>query len=195
MVYKLPLMAGCGVIPMGNGCDCACECKELKLTKVQDVANRATYDPATGVLNLPPAIVARRQQVALGIYAPPLVWMQVAGLEQIVVDTTGGMMAPVGQDDRLVIPRNGHFNLQVHAQVEAESDGVLFLRMVVQGARGFSRTVTAPVVAGLIGGADSASPASPRTAGDVVRVEMMTTCPTGAVINTASISAEYIEGT
>jgi hypothetical protein len=194
MFYKLPLMRGCGVIPMGN-CTCACDCLELQLTKNQDVDNRATYDPATGILNLPPAIVARRQQVALGIFVPPLTWVAVVGLDRIVVDTTAGMMAPVALDDRLVMPRNGHFNLAVHGQAESESDGVLFLRMVVEGANGFQRTVTAPVVAGVLGGADAESQTSPRMTGDIVRIEMLTTCPTGMVVNTASIAAEYVEGT
>jgi hypothetical protein len=191
---KVPLMRGCGVIPMTN-CKCECDCVEVQLTKVQDVQQRATYDPATGVLNLPPAIVGRRQQVALGIYAQPLTWMAVAGLARVVIDTTGGVMVPLTLDDRLIIPRAGHFNLAVHAQVEAASDGVLMLRMVVSGVNGFTRTVTAPVVAGLLGGVDAESQASPRTLGDVVRVEVMVTCPTGALVQTVSIAAEYVEGT
>jgi hypothetical protein len=193
---KLPLMAGCGVIPMGN-CDCECECDYtcLTLTKTQDVANRASYNETTGVLNLPPAIVARRQQLALGIFVPEQVWIPIAGLEQIVIDTTGGAMAPVSPDDRLLIPRNGHFNLNVHAQVESDSDGVLLVRMVVVGTGGFVRTVTAPVVMGMVGGADVDAPVSPRSVGDTVQVALMTTCPSGMLVNTVSIAAEYVEGT
>jgi hypothetical protein len=194
MMNKIPLMAGCGVIPMGN-CDCACDYTCLTLTKTQDVNQRATYDETTGVLNLPPAIVARRQQLALGIFVPNQVWVPIAGLEQIVIDTTGGAMAPTSPDDRLVIPRDGHFNLNVHAQVESDSDGLLFVRMVVVGSGGFVRTVTAPVVTGLLGGADVDAPVSPRSAGDIVQVALMTTCPGGMLVNTVSIAAEYVEGT
>ncbi len=191
---KLPLMAGCGVMPMGN-CECECDYSCLTLTKTQDVNGRATYDETTGVLNLPPAIVARRQQLALGIFVPEQVWVPIAGLEQIVIDTTGNQMAPVSPDDRLLIPRNGHFNLNVHAQVESDSDGVLLVRMVVVGTGGFVRTVTAPVVAGMVGGADVDAPVSPRSVGDIVQVALMTTCPSGMLVNTVSIAAEYVEGT
>lgn len=189
---KIPLMAGCGVMPMGK---CGCDCVAVKLTKEQDVDERATYDPVTGVLNLPPAIVGRRQQTALGIFLPPNIWLPVAGLAQVVVDTTGGLMVPAAPDDRLVMPRNGHFNLAVHVQALAESDGVLFARMVVVGVGGFMRAASAPVVAGVGGGVNVDAPASPRTAGDIVRVEVMTTCPTGATVETVSVAGEYVEGT
>lgn len=193
---KIPLMGGCGVIPPAPcACDCECDYTCLTLTKVQDVDNRATYDQATGVLNLPPAIVARRQWVGLGLFAPPLVWIPVVGLDQIVIDTTGGQMAPVAPDDRIIIPRDGHYDLFVSAQVEAEDDGVVFVRMVVTGGSSFNRTTTAPIVAGIIGGADVESQASPRAAGDIVQAEIMVTSPAGAIVNTVSVSAAYVEGT
>lgn len=188
---KIPLMGGCGVIPPA-ACDCECDYTCLTLTKEQDIDNRATYDQATGVLNLPPAIVARRQQTALGIFAPAGVWVPVAGLDQLVIDTTGGLMAPVAPDDRIVIPRDGHFDLAVHAAAMAAEEGVLLVRMVVTGVNGFVRTVSAPVVVGVMAGVDTESQASPRSAGDVVQVEIMVTVD--AVIDTVSIAAAYVEG-
>jgi len=178
----------------------------LTVTHVQDLANhQVTFDPATGVLNVPPPLAGRRTGTNLGIFvAGDVVAVPIGGMSAVQYDgglAVGAAMCPVGQPDRVVIPKTGLYRLWAQvACIGLAPGGVCRLTLRVTGPSGFTVPSTFPIFVqgdtlptSLHSGVDISIPYSPRTAGDVLTAEVLSEAPSGVVVHSVSLMAEWID--
>lgn len=164
------------------------------LTKNQDVVNRATFDAATQVLNIPPAIAARLSSLTLNVAAGYLAPALITGMAGDYT-TAPGMI--VG--DTIVIPRTGRYNISAGWGTNSVVTCPAFVLIASVGINGiWAGRYTAPNngVGGLADQVAFHLPGQLLHAGDVITLGGFTDCNDPAMkVTSAYLAVEYIEGT
>lgn len=166
----------------------------LTLTKVQDVTNRATLDTLYQVLNLPPALVGRIWSATLAI---PLTAGPITPITGLTLDfDTWSGLAPGVAMNSLIVPRTGRYNLTGAWGTGVTADPCPdFIAGVTIGVnQEWAGRFTSPNCPTLTEGAHAYIAAHLLQAGDVITLGAYTDC-TGAMIGSAYLALEYIEGT
>lgn len=164
------------------------------LTKVQDVDNRVTFNAATQVLNIPPAMAAKVSSLALDCAAGYLAPARVTGMVN-EFSTVAGM----GGNDAIIIPRNGRYNISAGWGTDSVVTCPAFSLIASVGINGlWAGRFTAPNndVAGLADQVSFHLPGTLLHAGDIITLGAFTDCNDPALkVGAAYLAAEYIEGT
>jgi len=171
----------------------------LTVTHVQDLVNhQVTFNPATGVLNVPPPILVRRIGTGLAVPVAVDTWVTVTGLTTLDLDTTAGIgqpMAPVTPNGEIKIVKTGRYNLTIVAGTDKLTPGhAITVRGLINGS--LAGAAAAPFVgAGLHVTAIQWIALHQMTAGDTLGVAVRTDEPGGIICTGAYLAAEYVEGT
>lgn len=162
---------------------------DIVLTKVQDVANRATYNPATRTINLPPPISA--MLIGSGSVLMPAAYTaaQIGALLNTVHDDTVGTMANAATGE-ITITKTGNYTLTGSASWTATSVNVWGGFKINAVYAGRYHGISAPGISGQWCGV---LPALQLDAGDTVSLFCLSDVA-GVTIGSAYLGVTYLEG-